>query len=400
MTSYAYRAVDEQGRIAKGQRMAANENELARVLKETGLELIEAREKKESTRRPWQRAAPRELALFTAQMTDLLQAGVPFTEALRDVGANTESVLFRETLADTAQAIQQGTSLSSAFAAAPHLFPPVFTAILAAGEISGDLRQTFTNLTRYAETRARLQEQMRRALRYPLFLLLVAFGTVSFMMTMVVPQILQFLNSIDSELPLITKALIAASNFFASDGWLVGVGLVGAILMLLVLRRHSESVALMTDEWLLRLPVVGMALRKLALARFAQSFSILFASGLGIPDSLNGARRTLGNRALTLSLDEARAHIQSGHPLSDAMRPLLPLFALRMIRTGEQSGQLAKSLNDIVLAYDREVDDVTQRLIGSLEPTLTLMIGGLLAWIVLAVLGPVYNNLGKLSGLH
>ncbi len=401
MPAYKYRAVHASGRIAHGHIAAANERELTQHLGYSGLELIEAHARKETRSQfRWrQRIAPRTLAVFSAQMADLLKAGVSFADALQDIIKSAENGILRDALTDIHRAINHGSRIAAAFALYPRLFPPVFTAILAAGETSGNLDGTFTQLTRYAETRARTQEQLRRALRYPLFLLLVAFGVTAFMMAMVVPQIIAFLNTIDSQLPVTTKILIAVSRIFAECWWMIILAAIVLAATLSLLRLASERAALFIDALLLRIPVLGGVVEKLALARFANSFAILFQSGVGILASLRSAKATLGNRALESALDGAEQQVRSGRSLSMAMTGILPPFAISMIRTGEKSGRLGKSLDDIAASYDREVADVTQRLIAMLEPALTILIGGILAWIFLAVLGPIYGSLSKLNGV-
>lgn len=399
MPTYRYRAVQPSGRIAEGTVAAANENELTQYLSHSGLELIEARVRKETKSRiRWpRRTPPRALAVFASQTEDLLKADVPFVDALRDVAATAETGAMRDALADTLRAINHGSRIADAFARHTNLFPPVFTAILAAGEASGDLTGTFAQLTRYAESRARTSEQLRRALRYPLFLLLIAFGVVGFMMTMVVPQLVQFLSSIGGQLPPMTRFLIAVSGFFCDwwPGMIVAPAL--GVAALGFLHRHSEQAAQSVDGFILRVPVFGNLVRQLALTRFMHSFAILFQSGVGVVAGLRSARATLGNRALEAMLDDVERQVQSGRSLSLAMTGIFPAFAVRMIGTGEHSGQLGKSLNDIAAAYDREAAAAAERMIGALEPALTILIGAILAWVVLAVLGPVYGSLAALN---
>jgi type IV pilus assembly protein PilC len=408
MPAYNYRAVDFSGRIARGRKAAANEWELAENLHRAGFELIEARAKKEispkagfprlSLRLP-QRLDPELLARFAAQMADLLRAGIPFPEALQDLARAAPSGAQRDALDDIHRAIHHGSTIAEAFVRQPRQFPAVFTAILAAGEKSGDLIATFTHLARYAEARAAAIVQFRRAIRYPLFLLLVTVGVIGFMTTMVIPPIVQFLNSINSQLPLMTRILIGVSDAFARYWWAGGLVLGGLLLALHVARLYSEDVARATDRLILRLPVLGAVFHKLAIARFAHSFAILYHSNAGIIESLTSAGGTLGNRELTAMIGDARRQIEAGRPLSTALGGFLPSFAAHMIRIGERSGKLGKALDDIAVTCDRDVAEATTRLIGAMEPALTLMIGGVLAWIVLAVLGPIYGNIAKIGSM-
>jgi type IV pilus assembly protein PilC len=399
MPAYNYRAVNPAGRIAQGQIAAANEHELFQRLHEAGLELIAARAKSEHAMHvpTFARSNPRMLAELCSQMSDLLLAGLPFREALKHIVEAGDTGAMHNALSDIARAIDHGGRLSESFARFPQLFSSLFTSILAAGEASGDLPQTFARLARYTETQARTREQLGRALRYPLFLLLIASGAIVFMMTQVVPQIVEFLGSIDGELPLSTKILITVSNIVAMGWWMVAGALVGAAFIATIMRRNSADAARWIDGIILRMPIIGAVIRKIAVARFMQNFSLLFESGLGVIGSLRAARATTGNYAIEAMLVNAEKLVMSGQPLSAAMEGILPAFSLRIIRVGEQSGKLAKGLADIATTQEREMARITERFIGSLEPALTLGIGILLAWIVLAVLGPIYGGLGKLG---
>jgi type IV pilus assembly protein PilC len=404
MPAYRYRAVDFTGRIARGSVAAANEWELAQNLHQAGLELIEASAQQASAPRRWQwraapRLAPEALARFASQMSDLLRAGIPFPESLQDLTRAAGDGGLRDALADIHRAVHHGSTIAEAFARHPRVFPDIFIAILAAGEASGDLTATFAQLARYANARATTIGQLRRAVRYPLFLVLVTAGVLAFMVTMVIPPIIQFLGTFGRTLPLMTRILIGFSDALVHDWWLIALVFAVLFLALDILRRNSEGAARRLDAALLRLPLMGPVLHKLALARFAHSFAILFQSGIGIPDSLRGAGVTLGNRALSAELDEAGRQLLAGRALSAALANLFPPFAVHMIRIGERSGQLGKALDDIAAACDRSVTEATGRLIGAMEPALTILIGGILAWIVLAVLGPIYSNLGAINAM-
>jgi len=404
MPAYNYRAVDFSGRVARGRKAAANEWELAQNLSHAGLELIEARARKEFEPKPtsfrWvRRLDPQLLARFASQMTDLLRAGISFPESLQSLAQASTAGALRDGLEDIHRAIHHGSHIAQAFMRHPRLFPEVFTSILAAGEKSGDLTVTFAQLTRYAEARATTLSQLHRAVRYPLFLLAVTVGVITFMSTMVIPPIVQFLNSIDSQLPLMTRILISSSNLFADYWWVAGLAIAGALFVLHLARLYFDGVAYTIDRLTLKLPMLGHVWRKLAISRFAHSFAILYQSGSGIMESLREATGTLGNRALAAKAMNAERQIEAGRSLSTALRELFPPFAVHMIRIGERSGQLAKALDDIAAACDRDVADATEKLIGSMEPALTLMVGGILAWIVLAVLGPIYGNVAKIGSM-
>lgn len=412
MPVYSYRAASASGTIFKGRAAAAHADELAQRLGASGQELIAAREIKPlpsafgksgnenaavSALRLRRNIPPETLALFCQQMSDILKAGMPFIDVLQDLGAVSENEALRETLADIEQRIRHGQRINAAFAEYPKAFPPVFLAILAAGEASGDLTETFSRLAREQRYRAESRERLRKTIRYPIFLLALALGVASFMITQVVPPIISFLNDMNAELPRATRLLIGISDFLSQASFPLLAALLSTTAIALLAHRLSRRVALTLDRAMLRLPVIGPILLRFALARFAQSFALLFQSGMKVPEALQAARGTLGNQALTAALDNGNRRLLSGSPLHEALNELFPPFALRMLRHGERNGRLAQSLDDIASICAREAERAADKIIGSLEPALTLFVGGLLAWIVLAVLGPVYSGLAKMN---
>jgi len=400
--AYRYRAVSASGRIQRGQLAAAHENELGHFLRESGLELIEARAQTPIALPGWLRGLRERSPLLQrvnlcSQLEDLLRAGLPFLTALHTVINTVAPGLLRDRLDSIAHAINHGSPIAAAFARHPRLFNPVFLAVLSTGETSGDLAATFAQLAKQLRWQERLQIQLSRTLRYPLFLLCLALGVMTFMMTMVVPQVIAFLNSISGDLPFLTRLLIRVSEGFAAGGWLALVSLVAGILILFTAKRYSPSLALEQDRLLLALPGLGPAIRKIAVARFAQSLALLLQSGVSLPSSLRYATAVLGNRALIEAANFAERQIQAGHTLSSATVDVFPPLVTQMLRVGEQSGQLPKTLDEVTRYYDAEVQSTVERFIGSLEPALTIAVGALLAWVVLAVLGPVYGSLAKVG---
>ncbi len=401
MSLYAYRAVHASGRVSRGEMAASNENELVHTLKESGLELIDAREKNTASLRfPFlnNKIPPRALAAFCLRLYDLLRSGISFPDAMRDVQASTDNPALADALAQISRAIANGKGIAASFALFPDYFSPVFVAIVSAGEKSGDMTRIFGFLSRYAEASAETGERLRRALRYPLFLLVVAGGAVGFMMTMVVPQIVQFLSGIEGQLPFATRVLVSFSVFVADYGALFLAGVLAVLLTLIGARTAYPTFAAKLDGLLLRLPIVGNVIAKTDIARFSHSFSVLFQSGSPAADCLRQAGATVDNRALRANIGNAERRVLDGASLSLALESVLPPFAIGILRTGERSGNLSKSLDDIAHAYDREAANAVDSFIGMLEPCLTLLIGGILAWTVLAVLGPLYGSLSALGG--
>jgi len=402
MTSYTYRAVHRQGHIHKGTMSAANENELAFFLSELNLELIEAKPERNRTSYNLlpmaRRAVPlQDRVIFCSQMGDLLTSGIPFTQALELINNTMQDSSFHDKLVIIGNLVKSGTLISRAFAEHADVFDPVFLSILTAGESSGDLAATFQRLTRHLQWEMSMKRDVSRAIRYPLFLLVIACGVTSFMMLFVVPQIINFLTNMGRELPLSTRLLINIAEAFSTLWWSAPPVLLALYLTLRILRKIDLRIATATDALILKLPLLGRVIGKLAMARLTTSLTILLKSSLTLPQSLALATATLDNKSFEQKAGEAHQRLLDGLPLSKAAHMLFTSFMIQKLMIGEQSGTLPKTLDEIAQSCDREAHEAVENFLGLLEPILTIMVGGLLAWIVLAVLGPVYGSLAPLS---
>jgi len=401
MPSYAYRAVRPSGKISSGTLAASNENELAFSLKECGLELIDAREKKKKNiPLPFLRKKipTRLLANICSQIRDMLRAGLPFTETLREIRLSTDNVVLADTFEQIGHAIDQGNSISTAFALFPNFFSSIFIALVEAGEKSGSLDESFHYLSQLLTNNAAIRERLLRALRYPAFLFCIAGGAIAFLMVAVIPQIVLFITDIGSSLPLVTRILIGLSSCLTAYGSFVLSGL-GVFALLIVSGIHLHPpFAIAFDRLLIKMPFIGSTLLKTEIARFSQNFALLYKSGYPAVTCLAHSRDAFGNRALRRIVYDAERMVSEGVTLSAALQDIMPPYATAILRIGERSGSLEKSLNDIRTTYEREAAEAMDSFIGILEPGLTLALGGLLACTVLAVFGPLYDSLSVLGG--
>lgn len=398
MTLYSYRAVAATGRMHSGQMEADNEQALGRILTAKGLELIELRTK---TKRPalWpaNKIPLADKQTFCAQMQTLLSSGLTLENAIQTIEGSLPQGPLKDFLVTLREDLLSGQSLRNAFERHSDFAEPVFLALLATGEATGNLSRSFGHLAAYIGRSAALRRTFVRAVRYPLFLFSLAFGVTCFMMVFVVPEIVGFLTNNGGALPFATRLLITLAKGFEWLWWLVPTLGIAFSLAFLTLRRLDSAFASASDEQLLRLPVVGSLIRKQALARLTCSLGLLLQSGHTLPQAIETSRETLGNRALSKQLSQAHTELLQGASFSKATENLLPDFYRQMIAVAESGGNLPDVLATIARHSDVEAHDAVQSFLGALEPALTLFVGGLLAWVVLAVLGPVYGALGTLS---
>lgn len=401
MPLYNYKALNQTGRRVRGQLNANNEADLHQRLKQINLELLSAVADK--GRRGLAlfggRVKNRELVQMCLHLQQLSAAGVSLMEGLADVRDSTDHRHLRDLVAEVFEDVSSGQSLSQAFGRHPRVFGTVFQSLIAAGEESGNLTESFAQLIKHLKWVESLNTKIKKATRYPLIMVVVMLGLFLFMMILVVPQVVSFLVASGQALPVITVALINTSNFVRSFWWaIIGVPIASYFLLKFV-ARVSEDVAFRLDLYALRVPVLGELMRKLSLSRFAHFFATMFQSGVPILACLDTSGRVVGNRCLARSLATVRAGVEDGNPLSVGLRNTgeFPSLVVRLVKIGEDSGNLGETLDNVTDFYDRDIDQSVDSLVGMIEPALTLFSGGMMAWIVIAVIGPIYDLISKMG---
>lgn len=402
MPNYTYRGVNERGRKVVGQLAANNDVDLYQRLKVLNIELVEARV--DTGRRRLTLFEPkiknRDLIQVCLHLQQLQAAGVGLMESLADVRDSTEQRRLRDLLAEIHQDVSEGVSLSEAFGRRPKVFGTVFQSLIAAGEESGNLVESFVQLIKHLKWIDEINAKVRKATRYPTFMLVIILALFLFMMISVVPQVTNFLVSNGQELPFITTALIATSDFVQSFWWaLVGVP-IATVIILQALTRMSAEMAYRMDYVKLRLPMLGPVMRKISLSRFAHFFATMFQSGVPILMCLETAQKVVGNLVLASSLGTVRTAVQDGNPLSSGLKDTgeFPSLVVRMVKIGEDSGNLGDTLENVTEFYDRDVNETVDAMVALIEPSLTVFAGIMMGWIVAAVIGPIYSSLSKMGG--
>jgi len=400
MPIYTYTAIDPQGRRQSGQADADNIDMLEARLGQRQLVLIRAKPKRASSALVLPRGVGRrELIHFCFQMEQMVNAGVGLLEGLHDYADSLEAGRFRDVVAGVADKIESGMTFSEALAQFPQEFPELFVNLVMAGEQSGELGKVLGHLTESLKWQDEMISRTRKALSYPLFVAVVVMGVVSFMMIYVVPQITQFIVSMGGELPWHTRLLIAVSNGMANGWpWLFGLPVVTFVVAKLILKRSLEA-RRWFDAGKLRLWVVGPVLEKIVMARFAHYFTLLFQAGLPVLQCIELCTGVVGNLQVARILEQARSHIAQGESVSEALAEsgLFPRLVVRLLKVGERSGDLGKALSNVNYFYQRDVDDAIGRMQAMIEPALNIIIGAIMGWVMLSVLGPVYDMISKVQ---
>ena len=396
MQTFKYRALNRDARMMRGNLTAVNETDLYHRLKQAGLELLDAKVVKESKVAALlaKKVTTRDLVELCIHLEQLDRVGVPILDSLNDIREATESVRLKDILTDVVRDVGNGKLLSEALGAHPKVFNHVFTGLIATGEATGSMSDAFGHLVKHLKWTDAMQRRMKKAMIYPAFMVVLTFASFISMMMFLVPQLSGFLKTIGIELPFMTLALIAVSDF-VQDYWYVLVGLpFGAIAVGRALYATSDQAAYLIDFYMYRMPMFGPTMRKIALSRFAHFFAVMFQSGIGVLQCIESAKRVIANRALGRSIGLVGQMVESGSSLTNALKVSgeFPNLVVRMVKIGEETGNLKDTLDNIAYFYDRDVEEAVDGMIASIQPTLTMVIGVMMIWIILAVIVPVYSS--------
>lgn len=401
MPSYEYKAIDKAGRPARGGLDAVNEVDLELRLRRMGLDLITYKqvERQATTFGGGGKITRQDLINFCFDMEQMYRSGIPLLDGLRDLRGSTDNSRFRDVLTVMTEDMEGGRVLSQCAAAHPGVFDNVFVSLLRAGEQSGRLAEVFENLAASLKWQDELVSQTKRLLIYPALVLVVVMAVVVFLLIYLVPQVTGLLRTMGVALPMQTKVLIYTSNFII-DYWplVFGAPVALAAALVVVIRRNPKA-AYLWDHAKLHLPVTGPILQKIILARFANFFALMYQSGITVLDALKTSEDIVDNRVIADGLMRAGQQINAGESLTETFQNLglFPPLVIRMLRVGEATGAIDVALRNVNYFYTRDVREAVDKALKLLEPSLTLMLGLVLAFIMWSVLGPVYDILGKMK---
>lgn len=399
MTLYSYLAIDGQGHRRKGLHDAGNLVDLELRLKHGGLDLIDARPNNGTVN--WRRGKIKraELITFFFNLEQLTSAGVPLLECLADLRDTMNDAHFREVISNLIESIEGGQKLSRAMAQHPDTFDKIFVSLIHAGEASARLPEVFAHITESLKWQDEMASHTRTILLYPAFVGTIVLAITFFLMIYLVPQLVGFINSMGQDIPVQTRMLIATSAFFAKY-WpvLAALPIVLTIAAKLLIASNPEM-RYRFDKLKLDLWLTGPILRKIILARFANTFAMMYGSGISILDCIAHTHNVVDNTAVARSLDEVANQIESGNNLTQSFQNtgMFPPLVIRMLNVGEATGSLDKALLNVSYFYERDVKDSIKKAQVMIEPVMTIMLGILLGWVMLSVLAPIYDLIGKVK---
>lgn len=391
MALFDYQAANAQGHIERGQLDADSPRGVRQLLRGRGLTPVQvSAARRAGTGWGARRLSSSELAWATRQLASLLAASLPLESALSAVIDQSERPHIAQALTAVRTDVRAGQRLAVALAARPRDFPPIYRALVGAGEDSGDLGRVMERLADYIEERNALQAKVLTAFIYPAAISLVSVAIVIFLLSYVVPQVVTAFVQARQTLPLLTRVMLAASAFVREWGaWTAVAGAAAFAGWRLALRR--ADLRLRWDALLLRLPLVGRFVLGVNSARFASTLAILLDAGVPLLRALDAARQTLGNTMLARCADDVAARVREGAGLGAALKvqKVYPPILVHLVSSGEKTGALAPLLDRAAQTISREIERRAMAMTALLEPVMILVMGGVVLTIVLAVLMPI-----------
>jgi type IV pilus assembly protein PilC len=409
MPLYAYKARDRSGRLVEAVMEAPTPRDVALALREKDLLPTEIAPPKTGLRADVKLPAwlsvggkpnLRDVTVFSRQFATVINAGLPVVQSLAILQRQAEKEALKEALKKIREEVETGTPLSEALAKHPKLFGRLYVYLVRAGEASGNLDSILERIALYQEKQAALRGKLRSALTYPAVVLVIALGVTYFLLTGIVPQFAGILTQLGGELPLITRVLIAISDFLRGQWWLLLLLIAGGVVGLGAFYRTPRGRHAI-DGALLKAPVLGQLVQKTAIASFANTFGLLLKSGVNLLEAIDITKGTAGNAVVEEVLEAAKGAVQRGEQMSLTLlaKPqVFPPLVASMVAIGEETGAVDVMMEKVASFYEREVTEAVESLTAALEPVLIVFLGGVVGFIVAGMFLPMFAIIGQLSG--
>ncbi|KPW03752.1 MULTISPECIES: type II secretion system F family protein [Pseudoalteromonas] len=340
-----------------------------------------------------QKITPKDIALITRQIATMLIAGVPLIQSIELIASGAKNKSVAKLMDEVGDEVKAGVPLSQALRKHPRYFDDLYCDLVASGEQSGALDKIFDRVAIYKEKAEALKSKIKKAMFYPISVIVIAIIVTSILLIFVVPQFQDIFSGFGAELPSFTLMVIGISEFLQEYWWIILIALIafGYVYKEALLRSKKFRDA--NDRAILKLPVIGMILNKAAVARYARTLSTTFAAGVPLVDALDSAAGASGNAVYRYAILEIKAEVSSGNLMNWAMKnaKIFPDMVVQMVAIGEESGSLDGMLAKVATIYEQEVDDAVDGLSSLLEPLIMAVLGVLVGGLIVAMYLPIFQ---------
>lgn len=404
MAAWGYVAIDKNGKEIKGSRDADNKDQVTRELKNQGLIVLELTEQNALTKdisfdfggKP----TPRDLAVFCRQFASITRAGVTIIQTLNMLAEQTENVKMQKAIQAVRADVEKGESFADSLSRHDNVFPELLVQMVRAGEASGSLETAMERMALQFEKSAKTRALVKKAMIYPIVVALVAVAVVIVMLVFVIPRYMDMFEELDTELPAITLAVVALSNFI-QNYWFIIIPIVLAIVFAIKTWAKTNSGKHVAGKIALKIPAIKNLVVKSASAQMARTLSTLLTAGVPLIEAVDIVADTMTNIWFKEALKEAVGQIQIGVPLSQPLQTsgLFPPMVYHMIRIGEEAGSTEEMLNKLADYYEEEVEMAVQSLMAAMEPMIIIVLACIVGVLIGAVMAPMVNMYAALDNL-
>lgn len=390
LINFSWEGKDKSGKLVKGEIRASGENIVNATLRRQGI--TNPKVKKQS-KRGGKRITEQDITLFSRQLATMMKAGVPLLQSFDIVAKGHSNPSVTRLLLDIKTEVETGSSLAQAFRKYPLYFDALFCNLVAAGEQAGILDTLLDRLATYKEKILAIKSKIKKALFYPISIIVVAFVVTAVIMIFVIPQFEDLFKSFGADLPAPTLVVMQISKIFTSYWYLIFGGLGGGIWLFFNTWRRSEKMQFFMDRLILKVPVFGDLVRKATIARWTRTLSTMFAAGVPLVEALDSVAGAAGNRVYYNATKRIQQEVSTGSSLTVSMQNsnVFPNMVLQMCSIGEESGSLDGMLSKVADFFEAEVDDAVDALASLMEPIIMAVLGVVIGGLVIAMYLPIFK---------
>lgn len=391
---FVWEGMDKSGKRVKGEMSGTSDALIKSVLRRQGVNPLKVKKKpKPLFGGGGKKITSKEITMFSRQLATMMSSGVPLVQSFEIIGRGHENPSMQDMILGIKGDVESGNTLAEALSKRPLQFSELYINLVAAGEQAGILESLLHKIATYQEKTETLKGKIKKALFYPLAVIVVAFVVTAILLIFVIPQFEELFSGFGADLPAPTLFVITLSKAFQEWWWAIFGGIGGVIYALVESKRRSRKFAHFLDRIMLKLPIIGDILNKAALARFARTLSTMFAAGTPLVEAMVSVAGAAGNIVYSEAIMEMRDEIATGTQLQSAMRDtgLFPNMVIQMVAIGEEAGSLDQMLGKVADFYEEEVDNAIDSLSSLLEPLIMAFLGVIIGGLVVAMYLPIFK---------
>jgi type IV pilus assembly protein PilC len=390
---FLYEGTNRGGSRVKGEIFALNDALAKNELRKQGINPLKVKKKPKALFGGAQKITPADISIFARQMATMMSAGVPLVQSFEIIAQGSDNQSMQKLIMGIKNEVEGGVGLAEALSKEPLYFDPLFINLVNAGEQSGALETMLDKLATYKEKVEALKAKVKKALFYPIAVLIVAFVVTVILLVFVVPQFEELFNSFGADLPALTRFVIDLSEFMQDWWWMIAGGIAGAVYVFFRIKKTSPKLQESWDRMALKAPVVGEIATKSAIARFSRTLETMSAAGVPLVEAMESVAGATGNIIYHNASLKIRDEVSQGTQLQTSMRNtgLFPNMAIQMVSIGEEAGSLDAMLAKVADFYEAEVDNAVDALTSLLEPIIMAVLGVLIGGLIIAMYLPIFK---------